>query len=355
MQQYTACALRTPTDTHNFSRITQNLLFVLFWKVTYKKFSIVLKAKMYVLPAILQTLTSLSRKFIRSLIFSFLFSIFEMPKFLRNNKPANYYIVQFMSVGRPAKARCMDLVCRKWMTKDKNGALYCFYPERAWGPEQSDNLNKLLEKKSAAPADWKKYKIKIRGKSRKFSNYEMLFTFIDFLFSDASEMLDKALQKLDRCKVDKTALTVHSGQDTDAAEKEQEELIRRYTLLSKQENKIAAAKKNTCGRNETEVPLAVKRHDKAPISSATINGEVANRASATTEAENEAEHNTNAESALFRTPVRSKKNVATPQSLQPKSAKGKSLFSRPVTTDVELLERRKNIGKSFTSNSHNQT
>lgn len=47
-------------------------------------------------------------------------------------------------------------------------------------------------------------------------------------------MLTAAYKKLERCKVDKSALTLASGQDTDAAEAEQESLVARSNLLGKQ-------------------------------------------------------------------------------------------------------------------------
>ena len=76
-----------------------------------------------------------------------------------------------MSVGRPAKARSMDVVCGTWMMKDGRGAVAVLCPENAFDPKISSDFNERLGKLQPACPTWKKYKVKIRGKSRKFLVY----------------------------------------------------------------------------------------------------------------------------------------------------------------------------------------
>lgn len=92
----------------------------------------------------------------------------------RIKKPLKFYVVQFMSVGRPAKTRCMDVVSGKWLFKNKsNDGLYGYYPERAWEPEQFKTLNQHLKNSSTAPPHWKIYKVDIKRKSSKLTALEI--------------------------------------------------------------------------------------------------------------------------------------------------------------------------------------
>lgn len=71
----------------------------------------------------------------------------------------------------------------------------------------------------------------------------------------------------------KTALTAHSGQDTDAAAKEQEDLILRATLLQKQKDKLKAAKLKRAERADLSVTKNSKNKN-APVVSSIKNAQV---------------------------------------------------------------------------------
>lgn len=89
-----------------------------------------------------------------------------------------------------------------------------------------------------------------------------------------TEKLKKAEQKLERCKKEKSVLTVGTGQDTDAAEAEQEALLNRNNLLKKRDNKVQGLLVK-CMESKTTSSKAPK------VAKATVPTEVQATASAT--------------------------------------------------------------------------
>lgn len=88
-----------------------------------------------------------------------------MPGSTKN--PFPYYVVQFMSVGRPARTRLMDVVCGSWLSKDRGGGLYVQYPEHFNDKKSRTEFERRLRQTLPAAEDWPKFKVKLRGKSSK--------------------------------------------------------------------------------------------------------------------------------------------------------------------------------------------
>ena len=75
----------------------------------------------------------------------------------------DYYVVDFPKRGRPKKERCVDVVLGTWMCM--NGKkIACYYPNE----DEYCNLDEYLQDISMLLNDnWKKFNVKIKGKSGK--------------------------------------------------------------------------------------------------------------------------------------------------------------------------------------------
>lgn len=84
-------------------------------------------------------------------------------------KPFNYYVVEFRTVGRPAKERLMDVVCGSWLTKNVvQGGTHVLYPENFEDKDVLRDFKRRLRRLLPADNTWQKYRVKLRGKDRKF-------------------------------------------------------------------------------------------------------------------------------------------------------------------------------------------
>lgn len=139
--------------------------------------------------------------------------------------------------GRPPTQRPMDVVCGSWLAVRKvrnEERLQCRWPPT---PLAAGEYDELLKNYEPALEEWTWWNVKMRGKSSKcleslFFLQETSSQTFPLLFLD---FLEQAFVRLEACKKKKSALTASSGEDTEAAEKAQEMLIKRANLRQQQE------------------------------------------------------------------------------------------------------------------------
>lgn len=91
----------------------------------------------------------------------------EAQKVENDDRPRNYYVVEFRKRGRQPTTREMDVVYYKWLVPDKGIHAYCYFPTNPLERKSSQDLNKRLYQKLEPNPEWQRWTVMIRGRSGK--------------------------------------------------------------------------------------------------------------------------------------------------------------------------------------------